>query len=103
MRFYVAANLQLYCLFFKCVLILQVVPHWADNRKVAFLELVKNWVGDNPEFKAVSDRNKTNRGHGGTHCAGSSSTDRYRQRLVHIKMEQAAFICLVMLCITFVL
>nr|XP_051220801.1 uncharacterized protein LOC127338886 [Lolium perenne] len=45
------------------------------------MELVRNWVGENPDFKAVSDRNKINRGHQGTHTAGSSSTDRYRDRL----------------------
>ena len=67
------------------------------------MELVKNWVGENPDFKAVSDRNKANRGTQGTHTAGSSSTDRYRLRLVHIKLEQAAFICFSMICITFVL
>ncbi|XP_071676789.1 uncharacterized protein [Lolium perenne] len=71
---------------------MSVVPHWADNNKrAAFMELVKNWVGENPDFKAVSDRNKANRGNQGTHSAGSSSTDRYRELLVHIKMEQAAF------------
>ncbi|XP_051208837.2 uncharacterized protein [Lolium perenne] len=61
---------------------MSVVPHWADNNKrAAFMELVKNWVGENPDFKAVSDRNKANRGNQGTHTAGSSSTDRYRERL----------------------
>ncbi|XP_071681120.1 uncharacterized protein [Lolium perenne] len=61
---------------------MSVVPHWADNNKrAAFMELVKNWVGENPDFKAVSDRNKANRGSQGTHTAGSSSTDRYRERL----------------------
>ncbi|XP_071681868.1 uncharacterized protein [Lolium perenne] len=61
---------------------MSVVPHWADNNKrAAFMELVKNWVGENPDFKAVSDRNKANRGNQGTHSAGSSSTDRYRERL----------------------
>ncbi|KAM0880262.1 hypothetical protein ACQ4PT_033719 [Festuca glaucescens] len=61
---------------------MSVVPHWADNNKrAAFMELVRNWVGENPDFKAVSDRNKVNRGHQGTHTAGSSSTDRYRDRL----------------------
>ncbi|KAM0857508.1 hypothetical protein ACQ4PT_048469 [Festuca glaucescens] len=61
---------------------MSVVPHWAhNNKRAAFMELVRNWVGENPDFKAVSDRNKVNRGHEGTHTAGSSSTDRYRDRL----------------------
>ncbi|KAK1663394.1 hypothetical protein QYE76_051553 [Lolium multiflorum] len=68
-----------------------VVPHWADNNKrAAFMELVRNWVGENPDFKAVSDRNKANRGHEGTHSAGSSSTDRYRERLAHLEEAYAA-------------
>nr|XP_051228975.1 uncharacterized protein LOC127346744 [Lolium perenne] len=50
---------------------MSVVPHWADNNKrAAFMELVKNWVGENPDFKAVSDRNKANRGSRGTHICG---------------------------------
>ncbi|KAK1692478.1 hypothetical protein QYE76_009175 [Lolium multiflorum] len=60
---------------------MSVVPHWADNNKRAvFMELVRNWVSENPDFKAVRDRNKVNRGHEGTHTAGSSSTDHYRDR-----------------------
>ncbi|XP_071674523.1 uncharacterized protein [Lolium perenne] len=67
---------------------MSVVPHWADNNKrAAFMELVKNWVGENPDFKAVSDRNKANRGNQGTHSAGSSSTDRYRERLGKLGRE----------------
>ena len=76
------------------MLVLQVIPNWADQKKVAFLELIKNWRGDNPEFKAVSDRNKANRGSEGTHSAGSRSADRYQQHMVHIYMEQAQFISL---------
>ena len=73
---------------------MQVIPDWADQKKAAFKQLIKNWRGENPEFKAVSDRNKANRGHKGTHSAGSRSTGRYRQRMVHIYMEQAQFISL---------
>ncbi|KAK1653819.1 hypothetical protein QYE76_071624 [Lolium multiflorum] len=52
---------------------MSVVPNWANNNKrAAFMELVKNWVGENPDFKAVSDRNKANRGHEGTHKEGQA-------------------------------
>ena len=73
---------------------MQVVPDWADKKKAAFEVLVKNWIGENPDFKAVSDRNKANRGNQGTHKAGSSSTGHYRKRMVHIYIEQVAFISL---------
>ncbi|KAK1696593.1 hypothetical protein QYE76_013290 [Lolium multiflorum] len=48
-----------------------------NNKRASFMELVKNWVGENPNFKAVSDRNKANHRHEGTHSAGNNNTDRY--------------------------
>jgi len=75
-------------------LIFQVIPHWADRKKAAFAEMVRRWLGENEEFNAVSERNKANRGHGGTHSAGSRSIGRYKEHMVHIYMEQAAFISL---------
>ena len=73
---------------------MQVIPDWADQKKEAFKELIKNWRGENPDFNAVSDRNKANRGIEGTHSAGSRSADRYQQHMVHIYMEQAQFFSL---------
>ena len=55
---------------------MQVIPEWADQKKEAFRELIKNWRGENPDFNAMSDRNKANRGNEGTHSAGSRSADR---------------------------
>ena len=92
MRFYVAAKLQLHYLFFKCVLIFQVIPQWCDGKEAAFEALVMRWLGEDADFNAVSERNKANRGTGGTHSAGSLSTGRYKDKMVHIYMEQPAFI-----------
>jgi hypothetical protein len=50
------------------------------------------WLREDAEFAAMSERNKANRGTGGTHKAGSRSTERYRRHMVHIYMEQLAFI-----------
>jgi hypothetical protein len=92
MRFYVAARLQLHYLFFKWVLIFQVIPLWADNKEDAWEALVDLWLGEDPDFNAVSERNKDNRGSEGTHSAGSRNLDRYQEKMVHIYMEQPAFI-----------
>ena len=92
MSFYVAAKLQLHYLFFKCVLIFQVIPQWCDGKEAAFEALVMRWLGEDADFNAVSERNKANRGTEGTHSAGSRSTDRYRLHMVHIYMEEPAFI-----------
>ena len=70
---------------------MQVIPDWATYKKPAFKELIKKWRGEDPEFNAISDRNKANRGNEGTHHAGSRSADRYQQHVVHIYMEQAHF------------
>ena len=67
---------------------MQVIPEWADQKKETFRELIKNWRGENPDFNAMSDRNKANRGNEGTHSAGSRSADRYQQHMVHIYMEE---------------
>ena len=67
------------------------MPHWCEYKEDAFEALVKKWLGENEEFNAVSERNRANRGTGGTHSAGSLSTGRYKAKLVHIYMEEAAF------------
>ena len=56
--------------------------------------MVRRWLGDDEEFNALSKQNKANRGHGGTHSAGSRSTGRYKEHMVDIYMEQAPFISL---------
>ena len=68
------------------------MPQWAYGKADAWEALAKRWLGQDADFKAVSERNKANRGTEGTHNAGSRSTDRYRMHMVHIYMEQPAFI-----------
>jgi hypothetical protein len=68
------------------------MPLWCENKEDAFEALVARWVGEDADFNAKSTRNKANRGTGGTHSAGSRSTERYRKHKVHIYMEQLAFI-----------
>lgn len=68
------------------------MPQWCDNKEDAFEALVTKWLGEDAEFNAMSERNKANRGTGGTHSAGSRNTDHYRMHMVHIYMEQPAFI-----------
>ena len=48
---------------------------------MAFGEMVRRWLDDDEEFNAFSKRNKANRGHGGTHSAGSRSTGRYKEQI----------------------
>jgi hypothetical protein len=83
MRFYVAAKLQLHYLFFNGVLNFQVMPEWAHNKQEAFEVLAQRWLSEDEGFTAVSERNKANRGSGGTHNAGSRNTDCYKDNLVH--------------------
>jgi hypothetical protein len=47
-------------------------------------ELEMMWVGGNPEFNAVSERNRRNRGKEGTHVQGNRNHDRYKEHLVYI-------------------
>nr|XP_051229239.1 uncharacterized protein LOC127347050 [Lolium perenne] len=58
---------------------LKVMPLWCENKEDAFEALVARWVGEDADFNAKSVRNKANRGTGGTHSAGSRSTERYRK------------------------
>ncbi|XP_051215695.1 uncharacterized protein [Lolium perenne] len=58
---------------------LRVMPLWCENKEDAFEALVARWVGEDADFNAKSVRNKANRGTGGTHSAGSRSTERYRK------------------------
>lgn len=68
------------------------MPQWCDGKQDAFEALVMKWLGEDADFKVVSERNKANRGLEGTHSGGSRSHDRYKEHLVHIYMEQPAFI-----------
>ena len=70
------------------------MPQWCDQKQAAFEALAMRWLGEDDDFNAVSERNRANRGHEGTHSAGSRSTERYRMHMVHIYMEQPAFISL---------
>ena len=54
--------------------------------------MATKWVGSDPDFVAVSQRNKANRGSEGTHSAGSLNFFRFKERLVCIYMERHAFI-----------
>ena len=60
-----------------------MAPEWADDHLDAFEELVKRWKGENADFKALSDRNKKNRGNEGTHSAGNRCHGRVMQKLVY--------------------
>ena len=60
------------------------MPQWAYGKEDAWSALASRWLGDDPEFKALSERNKANRGSGGTHCAGARNHDRFKAKLVYI-------------------
>ena len=62
----------------------QVAPKWADNKEDAWEALVTRWVGGDPEFDALSKRNRANRGKEGTHSAGNRNIDRFKKKLVYI-------------------
>ena len=68
------------------------MPDWAEEKEDAWEMLAKRWVGEDPDFNAVSMRNKANRGHEGTHSAGNRNHDRYKEHVVYIYMEQPSFI-----------
>jgi hypothetical protein len=57
------------------------MPEWCNNKDEA---LAKRCLGANEGFTAMSEQNRENRGLEGTHIAGSRSSDRYRENLVHI-------------------
>lgn len=67
------------------------MPHWADGKEDAYEALVALWLGNNEEFKAISERNKANRGHEGTHCAGARNHHRFKEKMVCTYMEQPTF------------
>lgn len=58
-----------------------VRPQWCDYKENTYEALVARWVGEDADFNAVSDQNKSNRGKGGTHSAGSRSTTRYKTHM----------------------
>ena len=60
----------------------QVAPDWAERKEDGWEVLVTRWVGGDPEFEALSQRNKKNRGTGGTHSGGNRNLDRYKEKLV---------------------
>jgi hypothetical protein len=68
------------------------MPHWADDKEDAFEALVMRWLGQDPDFEAVSQRNKQNRGREGTHSGGSRNHGNFKENMVYIYMEQPAFI-----------
>ena len=68
------------------------MPDWADDKEDAYEALVMRWLGLDPDFNAVSKRNKKNRGSKGTHRAGSRNHDCFKEKMVYIYMEQPAFI-----------
>ena len=80
------------------------MPDWADGKEAAWDALVTRWVGGDPEFDAVSQWNKANRGTEGTHIAGSRNIFRFKEKLVYIYMERPPFIfpsCFYLLHMTF--
>ena len=63
------------------------MPDWADRREDAWAALAARWVGENPEFHAVSQRNKANRGTEGTHSGGNLNHHRFKEKPVYIYIE----------------
>jgi hypothetical protein len=51
-------------------------------KRDAWAALAAMWVGRDAEFKAVSERNRKNRGKEGTHIQGSRNYDRYKNHVV---------------------
>ena len=60
------------------------MPAWADGKEDAWLELSARWRGEDVEFNALSERNKANRGSGGTHCAGNRNHGRFKAHMVYM-------------------
>lgn len=65
----------------------QVIPDWAERKADAWEVLVSRWVGEDPEFAVVSERNRENRGSEGTHSAGNRNHFLFKEKLVYIYME----------------
>lgn len=66
---------------------MSIMPNWADEKEDAWEALAKRWVGEDPDFDAMSKRNKANRGTEGTHNGGSRNHDRFKQKLEADKGE----------------
>lgn len=60
------------------------MPTWADGKEDAWLALSARWRGEDAEFNALSERNKANRGSGGTHCAGNRNHGRFKAHMVYM-------------------
>jgi len=60
------------------------MPDWADGKEDAWEALVARWCGEDEEFNALSERNKKNRGDGGTHRAGNRDIARFKEKQVYI-------------------
>ena len=58
------------------------MPKWAYGKVDAWEALASRWLGLDPDFKALSEQNKANRGTGGTHCAGTRNHNRFKEKLV---------------------
>ena len=84
MRLHVSAKLQLSYVFFTCVLFYQVMPEWCYGKADAWEALASRWLGEDAAFRALSERNKANRGTSGTHCAGAHSHGRFKEKLVWV-------------------
>ena len=68
------------------------MPDWCDGKEDAWAALVARWVGEDEEFRAVSEWNKKNHGKEETHGGGNRNLDRFKENMVYIYMEQPAFI-----------
>ena len=60
------------------------MPEWAYGKADAWEALASRWLGEDAAFRALSERNKANRGTAGTHCAGARSHDRFKEKLVWV-------------------
>jgi hypothetical protein len=60
------------------------MPDWCNNKDEAFEALAQRWLVADEGFTTVSEWNRGKCGTEGTHSAGSRSSDRYRENLVHI-------------------
>ena len=63
-------------------MVFQVRPDWAFGKEDAWRALNARWRGEDEEWNALSQRNKANRGSGGTHRAGNLGSERYKAKLV---------------------
>ena len=70
----------------------QVVPVWAEEHRDAWEWVARNFrLKEDRDFAARAEQNATNRGHDGTHCAGSRNFERFKAMMVCIYMERPAF------------